>query len=196
MDQFYLTLPSNSSMDYYPQNTVANYITHLSRPVQLSGAWEVSLVELHYPCSFSSSEESSVIKINAFREQPATLAALQLALSSDVKTVSGESNTKTPQIVEAYTIVEPLPKKINYQDVQEIIDFINKHPVLAKHITFAYDPETKKIELKPRNHVTKVEIPQRLALQLGLDPSETDYKTNNKAIRPVNLRLGDRKSVV
>ena len=30
MSRFYLTLPSNSSMDYYAENTVAQYTTKLN----------------------------------------------------------------------------------------------------------------------------------------------------------------------
>ena len=34
---FYLTLPSNSSMNYYPDNTLAHYTTALAQDVDLSG---------------------------------------------------------------------------------------------------------------------------------------------------------------
>jgi len=42
MSRFYLTLPSNSSMQYYPENTVARYTTKLDK-------WEVGLVEISVP---------------------------------------------------------------------------------------------------------------------------------------------------
>ena len=45
-DQFYLTLPSNSSFTNYPKNTLAEYTTQLPRPIQLDGEWEVALVEI------------------------------------------------------------------------------------------------------------------------------------------------------
>lgn len=53
-DQFYLTLPSNSSYHVYPNNTTANYITHLNERIKLKGSWEVSLVEFHYPQTISN----------------------------------------------------------------------------------------------------------------------------------------------
>ena len=43
---FYLTLPSNSSMNYYPDNTLAHYTTALAQEVDLSGRWEVGLSEI------------------------------------------------------------------------------------------------------------------------------------------------------
>ncbi len=52
MSQFYLTLPSNSSMKFYPNNTLTSYTTHLQTPISLSGDWEVGLVEIQYPYSW------------------------------------------------------------------------------------------------------------------------------------------------
>jgi hypothetical protein len=49
---FYLTLPSNSSMSYFPKNTLANYTVKLPQAIELSGDWEVGLVEIIYPHSW------------------------------------------------------------------------------------------------------------------------------------------------
>ena len=49
MSRFYLTLPSNSSMDYYPNNTVAQYTTKLNRVIELDGDWEIGLTEISIP---------------------------------------------------------------------------------------------------------------------------------------------------
>ena len=51
MSRFYLTLPSNSSMDYYPQNTVAQYTTKLNSTIELDSDWEVGLTEISFPIS-------------------------------------------------------------------------------------------------------------------------------------------------
>ena len=48
MSQFYLTLPSNSFMEYYPENTVANFKTRLANPISLEGDWDVALYEIQY----------------------------------------------------------------------------------------------------------------------------------------------------
>ena len=47
--QFYMNLPSNSSMQFYPKNKTSNYITKLPKRLQLDGEWEVGLVEIKYP---------------------------------------------------------------------------------------------------------------------------------------------------
>ena len=37
---FYLTLASNASMEMYPDNTLAHYITDLPQRIDLTGEWE------------------------------------------------------------------------------------------------------------------------------------------------------------
>ena len=49
MSDFYLTLPSNSSMDYNKANTLANFTTWLSNTIDLTGDWEVGLVDIQHP---------------------------------------------------------------------------------------------------------------------------------------------------
>ena len=48
MSQFYLALPSNSSMEFYPENTVANFKMRLANPISLEGDWKVALYETQY----------------------------------------------------------------------------------------------------------------------------------------------------
>ena len=54
MSQFYLTLPSNASMNVYPNNTVAQYTTKLADTIELDGDWEVGLVEIIYTHTWES----------------------------------------------------------------------------------------------------------------------------------------------
>ena len=47
--EFYVKLPSNSSMEYFPDNKTSNFVTKLSRTLQLDGEWEVGLADIDYP---------------------------------------------------------------------------------------------------------------------------------------------------
>ena len=47
--EFYVTLPSNSSMEHFPDIKKSNFVTKLSRTLQLDGEWEVGLAEIVYP---------------------------------------------------------------------------------------------------------------------------------------------------
>ena len=49
---FYMTLPSNSSTNYYPENTLANYKTKLPQLFDLNGEWEVGLSEIQFPITW------------------------------------------------------------------------------------------------------------------------------------------------
>jgi len=49
MSRFYVTLPSNSSMDYYPNITVGRFTTKLNSLIELEGDWEVGLTEISFP---------------------------------------------------------------------------------------------------------------------------------------------------
>jgi hypothetical protein len=45
---FYITLPSNASMETYPDNKMSNYTTKLKSPIKLDDEWQVALVEFTY----------------------------------------------------------------------------------------------------------------------------------------------------
>jgi len=49
MSRFYVTLPSNSSMDCYPDNSVARFTTKLICIIELEGDWEVGPTEISFP---------------------------------------------------------------------------------------------------------------------------------------------------
>jgi len=57
---FYLTLPSNSSFQFYPDNTLTRYFTQLPQPMELQGAWEVGLVEIQYPHTWCNIQEDQI----------------------------------------------------------------------------------------------------------------------------------------
>ena len=46
MDSFYVTLPSNASMNIYPDNKKSNYTTQLNTPIRLDGNYEVALANI------------------------------------------------------------------------------------------------------------------------------------------------------
>ena len=57
MRAFYVTLPSNSSMNIFPSNTLTNYVTQLPNSIYLDGEWEVGLAEIQYPYTWNNIRE-------------------------------------------------------------------------------------------------------------------------------------------
>ena len=55
--EFYVTLSSYSSMQYFPDNKTSNFVTKLSRTLQLDGEWEVGLAEIVYPHTWCNIRE-------------------------------------------------------------------------------------------------------------------------------------------
>lgn len=164
-NQFYLTLPSNSSMDYYPNNTVANYMTHLPSSIHLSeGEWEIALVEAHYPCSFLTVGEDATIFIY---------------------TKSSSTNDKSILIASK---VEPG----NYKDINELLKTLNANAKMKLYsCEFEYDKEMGKIELISSSlAVAQIELSPTLALQMGYDINNVDLIKHRKAVRPPNLLAG------
>lgn len=48
-DSYYVTLPSNSSMDAHPNNTLSHFRVNLPAVMNFEGKWEVALAEMSYP---------------------------------------------------------------------------------------------------------------------------------------------------
>lgn len=71
-EHFFISLPSNSSMALYPENTISQYITHLPNEVCLEGVWEVGLSEIILPNQFLDfeEEESVFYCYNLFKSLP------------------------------------------------------------------------------------------------------------------------------
>jgi hypothetical protein len=49
MSHFYITLPSDSSANYYPDNTIARFVTKLPERIRLEGEYEMGFAEIIYP---------------------------------------------------------------------------------------------------------------------------------------------------
>lgn len=48
-NEFYVTLLSNSSKNYYPENKTSDFTVHLTKEVNLDGKWCVALSEITFP---------------------------------------------------------------------------------------------------------------------------------------------------
>lgn len=66
---FYLTLPSNSSMNYFPSNTLTHYTTKLPKITVLHGVWEIGLAEIQYPHSWYNVKNNEAwLKVHFYKE--------------------------------------------------------------------------------------------------------------------------------
>lgn len=108
MNNFYITLPSDSSMQYFPSNTVTHFRTHLSEKIDLRGRWVVGLSEIKYPHSWFNVDAHCYV----------------LVRTKNFKTVL----TLTPGFYETVTsIIDELPLQNYAKDVK-----VNLRPTTNK----------------------------------------------------------------
>jgi len=101
---FYLTLPSNASLDLHPDNTLTRYTTALPQRISLSGQWECGLVEMQYSHSwYNVTSENTwlgvtlggatyAVRIDAgYYDTPTTLIR---KINKGIRTVVKEKNVK------------------------------------------------------------------------------------------------------
>ena len=60
-DDIYVTLPSN--VPVVPGNKPSNFKTVLPTPLKLNGAWEVALLETHYPHQIPNFKATTLVVI-------------------------------------------------------------------------------------------------------------------------------------
>lgn len=70
LNEFTVVLPSNSSMNYFPDNTTTSFSTRLSREIELYGQWLVGLSEIHVPCTtLHVRREDAILSVNEAGEK-------------------------------------------------------------------------------------------------------------------------------
>ena len=151
MNAFYLTLPSDASMNVFPNNTLTSYITRLPRPIELTGRWEVGLVEIQYPHTWYNVSE------DAYRRF--IIGKLQ---------APGESEEENSY--QEYTFVLPAGYYTKDTLIKQIEDEANGVVLSSppnKAFQFKYDEVTEKLWTKIEGY--KMKVGPEMRRLLGLD---------------------------
>jgi hypothetical protein len=115
---FYITLPSNSSFEYYPENTLNNYTTKLHSTLRLEGNYEVGLDEMSYPQNWIYKKDGVITfkidkKIDTF----------------EVKFQSYDTFKSITEGVEKFCIEKNIPSSISYNDIEQKMKIDVKSPL-------------------------------------------------------------------
>ena len=106
-DQFYLTLPSDSSAASFPDNTIARYVTKLPERIQLDGDYEIGLSEISYPHSWyiidNRDERFWIGALNFATGEFAEMAILETGYYKDPETFI---DNLTQQTTKAFTSID------------------------------------------------------------------------------------------
>ena len=120
-DQFYIVLPSNSSMQYYSNNTTTKYVTQLPQPVHLNGVWQVALTEIQIPMSFQhiSPQKDEIVILEYHNHESNDVLLTDIVF--DVKSYSSH-----------------LPCGV-YRDIESLVTEINNLECIKDHLQFEID---------------------------------------------------------
>ena len=169
MDQFYITLPSNSSEEFYPENTISQFRTKLRKAIELPENWEVGLCELIFPANWYN-----VVKGGnnvAFRRRPTKI------------TTPPETHGSILQ--GTYPTIELLVSALQ----NKVKTFVS-----GSHGAFFYENGQVKIELP--DGVSKITLGIHLREDLGMESHDITEKvtlnTKEPEIRPPNREYSFR----
>lgn len=179
MEEFYLTLVSNSSMKYYPDNRTNSFTVHLPQYITLNGSWKVALVEIHYPFTFfniTNHNNSVLVRYSSDDGDDTHVAKLETGCYDNIidllivinKLI--ERHTKNDQFITYDYVTKRL--KINH-----IIDNTNK------------EESSDNVILRPEQPLLSISFEGRLAMQLGFAPDE-NILLHRLSPHAVNLGLG------
>ena len=159
--QFYLHLPSNSSLDKFPNNTLTEYRVGLSQTVTLTGDWELALTEIRYPHSWNN------VRGN-FQNR--------FYLRNQESSGPWEALIIPPG---HYSSIEDILSKIN--------ELVDNEKSFSDHVKISYDTLTKKVTVHLQNEA-KLYFGDT-GYVLGFSPEEVISKSST-AEREVDLEHG------
>lgn len=162
-DSFYLTLLSNSSMEYYPDNKTTNFSTKLPKPLKLEGEWAVGIVEFQYPCTmFTVQEHENIIYITK-----------RMLMPGDLKPSSVMYKAHIPAT--------------NYENISNILTALNN---IKEKIKFRFDDISKLVNVAiADDSITSITLSPKLSFQLGFEPNN-NLAHKNQGRCPANVYLG------
>lgn len=163
-ENFYLTLLSNSSMEYFPENTTTKFSTKLPKSLILEGEWYIGVVEIQYPCTMYTVRESeNVIYTSKWIMIP------------------------DEDIISLVHYRSHIPA-MNYDSIQHLVAELNKHT--DTQLMFNYDEIKSQVSvLCMDNAIDVLKLSTKLCLQLGFEPN-TNLIQNKTGTYPYNLKLG------
>jgi len=137
-NNFYVTLPSNASMKYFPDNTQSNWITLMNPPIELTDDWEVGLSEIHIPTTWQNINLSNnLFKVTYLNQESEII---------DIEYISQIKHLTPPGVktfFDTYYITIDFPKKDKgitkfefFQKLSDIFDDLTLTKKLANKSVF------------------------------------------------------------
>ena len=166
-ENFYMSLPSNSSTEYFQDNKVNNFITKLPQCIELSGNWEVGLVDFQFPVNWlnlKSPDGRILVKMYDDDHQPVGLKRVTLS--------------------EGY-----YP---NAGALVRILNSILNSNLLSARVNFSFDEYTNKISITTNKAV--VVVSDWLREMMGFDDATLNSLSSPGEVRDDEYSLSEREA--
>lgn len=188
MKDFYLTLLSNSSINYFPENKTNSFTVHLPQFLTLTGNWSVCLTEIHYPFTlFNITDKNNSIFIK-YKEKQETVHVVKLDIGcyeniNDLIVIINDKLLPYTNNKE-FISFDQATKRIKINDIKTK----NQDAHIENNNDTASLPITNEIE-KHVNSLDSIYFENRLAMQLGFAPNE-NILSYNLSPHAYNLIMG------
>ena len=93
---FYITLPSNSSKQFFPSNTLQNFTTKLASNIKLYGKYKVALVEIFFPTDYKV--DYGEIYLDDIKAKYKSTTQIYLKDNENIEQFLGELNTNLTNV--------------------------------------------------------------------------------------------------
>lgn len=201
MTHFYLTLPSNSSQKYFPNNTLTDYTTKLASTVELTNEWEVGLAEIMFPRSWCTIPKSGLlidIDFSQCNVKPMFAALKVIKIHREMLTeLENPMNRKVKMYVNGgfYHSMEELTHELNqaaYRAFSTWSEFFDEN---IGPPTFHYKSIAKRIHITVPSGMS-IKFPHALESIIGLGPTQnpicnaTQENTTYRGDLSCNLQAG------
>lgn len=120
-DEFYIVLPSNSRVHYFPNNTTTHFVTQLPQQIRLQGVWSVAVTEIQIPLTFQHISSDIVER--------------EVTVKRVARTIL-ESNALRS---EASTITKSYLRPGVYKNLESLVDEINNLQGVKQHLHFVIE---------------------------------------------------------
>jgi hypothetical protein len=134
---FYITLPSNASMELFPDNLIGNYSTKLCNTIELEGEWEVGLAEIMYPVTWLNTKPLSMKIITKDETFTVTLTILPYETRNDIANKMNMFFIKKRLNLVAHNDIERNQFMFTFHENN--IKKMELDPVLAKILGFSFE---------------------------------------------------------
>ncbi len=160
MTHFYLTLPSNSSQQFFPDNTLTEFTTKLPSTIELTNEWEVGLAEIMFPRSwYTIPKEGLIFKVD--------YRGCDFETENDLKVEDAVVEVKLRGGF--YKTMEEVQQELNHATSEALAE--TRLNLKMKPVTFYYKPLTRRMYITLMGGMS-VEFPPVLESVLGLSPGQ------------------------